>query len=153
MFEWFWAAGAVVLWAAAPLGAATPLAGSARSAAYSVVSHGQSMLGLAAAFAVTAGVYLALSRVFRASFRRGLAWGHFGLMAVGAALITAPFIVARAAGTPAPTWVVRVSPAFNTLTMAGYLMTVAGFVLFLVLLGEVLSRAFRRAADTPPNAP
>jgi cytochrome c oxidase subunit 1 len=153
MFPWLWVAGAAILWAAAPLGAATPLAGSARSAAYSVVSHSHAMLGLAAAFAVTAAVYMALSRVFGAPYRRGLAWSHFALMAVGAALIVAPFIIARSAGTPAPAWIVRVSPALNAVSMIGYLMTAAGFVLFLVLLGEVLSRAFRRAADTPPNAP
>jgi len=110
---------------------------------YYVVAHNH-VVSLATAFVLMAGVYAVLDFA-QPSYRRPLAWTHFGLMSLGAALSFAPMVFLSVAGTPQR----FVDPIglFKTLSVIsslGYLVMIIGAVVFALLVIDVFVRRIAR---------
>jgi cytochrome c oxidase subunit 1 len=127
-----WLFGAAVI---AVLNAPTVASDLGTSGTYYVVAHVHYGISLAITFAIIAFVYLLLDFVFKLRYRRALGWGHFGLMATGTLLISAPSLFLRSTGTPVRTLdPQREFATLNMISSAGYGLTLLSVILFLALL-------------------
>jgi cytochrome c oxidase subunit 1 len=101
---------------------------------YYVVAHHHYVVSLAAGLAIFGAVYLVLEMLPRVRYRRELGYAHLALAFVGTLLVIAPRIglnltaMPRRYADPAATFAF-----WNTVSLAGYVMTLVGLLLFVVL--------------------
>lgn len=140
-----WLAGAVILAILSGsmlFGKAMPID---NSRVYDIVASGHYAISLALTFLVFAGVYFLFDAIFALSYRRGLGWGHFGLMAAGALFIASPPTVLRLTSPwPLAARAEQTFVVFSTVPTLGYLLTLVGLALFAILLGDMVVDRLRR---------
>ena len=124
------------------LGSVTPVDSSR---VYHVAAIGHYTISLAMAFLLFSCIYFILDIVFAASYRRVLSWGHLGLMTAGAAMIIGPSIFLRMdMQRTRPANVELAFVVFNTVSTAGYVLTLSGLILFALMLGDMIVGRLRR---------
>ncbi|WP_395672853.1 cytochrome c oxidase subunit I [Phenylobacterium sp.] len=116
---------------------------------YYVVAHFHYVLSLGAVFAIFAGFYYWFEKVFGVKYREWLGALHFWVTFVGVNLIFFPQHFLGLQGMPRR--YVDYPEAFtywNQVSSLGYVVTLAGVGVFLVLLLDAM--VFRRKADANP---
>ena len=106
---------------------------------YFVVARAHYALSLAGAFAFFAFVYFVGGNLLSIAYRWRLAWGHIVLTALGTLLIVAPMAVLD--DGPLPRRWSNPEQAFEmlrALSTAGYLITIGGLIVFLILATDAL---------------
>ena len=116
---------------------------------YYVVAHFHYVLSLGAVFAIFAGFYYWFEKMWGVKYNEFLGVTHFWLMFVGVNVVFFPMHFLGAQGMPRR--YVDYADAFelwNQVSTYGYLITVAGVLVFLVMLVEAAIR--RRKAEANP---
>jgi heme/copper-type cytochrome/quinol oxidase subunit 1 len=113
---------------------------------YYVVPELQHALALVAVFALFAGVYWAMDRWL--AYRRPLGWLHFWMTLAGSLIVDAPLTLLFV--PPSPTRYVdpvRQLRVLSSVSNAGDVATLAGLLVFAVLLGDAVLARARPAAS------
>ena len=146
---WLAAAGAIAglgaLQAMAVSGMLSPGDAYVHQDTYYVVSHAHLGVNMIVVFALTAGIYLTFD-LFRFRYSAALAWWHCGVTLLGVCLVFAPATFLSLAGMPRR--YVDYPVAFSTLnaiSQLGYVLALAGLVVFVWLLFDGLVRRAPRA--------
>jgi cytochrome c oxidase subunit I len=126
---------------------ASPASNSAMT--YFVLAQTHYSVSLTVAFLAFAAIYFVLERVARLRIRRWLGQAHFWAMFIGVNLIMLPALLARFEGLRSPDGDLATTfERYDAISLAGYVATLAGVVVFAVLLIDALLRRFR-----PSQAP
>jgi cytochrome c oxidase subunit 1 len=116
---------------------------------YYVVAHFHYVLSLGAVFAIFAGFYYWFEKIFGVKYREWLGAVHFWITFIGVNLIFFPQHFLGLQGMPRR--YIDYPEAFtfwNHISSVGYLVTVAGVVVFFVVLIDAM--IFRRKAEANP---
>jgi cytochrome c oxidase subunit 1 len=120
-----------------------PLAKPGFADTYYVDAHLHFALSIGAAFAIFSVVYFGLETAGRGRRRPLLGGIHFALSFVGALLIFLPMVLLSAINSPLASSVGAAFRTLNGVASVGYLMTLSGLAVFLVVLAD----SFRRAPN------
>ena len=116
---------------------------------YYVVAHFHYVLSLGAVFAIFAGFYYWFEKMFGVKYNEFLGCMHFWIMFVGVNLVFFPQHFLGLQGMPRR--IVDYPDGFefwNQVSSVGYLITIAGVLVFLVMLAEAAIRR-RPGVDNP----
>jgi cytochrome c oxidase subunit 1 len=100
-----------------------------------VVAHHHYMISIAAIFVLFGAIYLFLEILPGVRYRQKLGYAHLGLAFIGALLLLAPGIIlnltpmSRRYADPAASFAF-----WNTVSVTGYVMTLVGLFLFILLV-------------------
>ncbi len=145
-----WLAGAALIWfVSAPRPVGSPIGGDGThyNVTYYLIAHAHYGMSLALTFVVFAAVYLGLEALPTLRPRPLLAAGHLVLMWIGAVLILAPGVLYRLSRSPERFTDARGAFALlNTVSLVGYLLTLASLVVFAGVLIDGLVRRLKRRA-------
>jgi cytochrome c oxidase subunit 1 len=134
-----WLAATIVLFFANDLRPSAPTDTGELAQTYYVVAHRHYAITLVAALAAFGAIYFLLEMLGRVRYRRGLGFAHFGLMCLGIALIISPSVGLNLTAAPQRyTDPMAALTFWSTIASVGYAMTLAGLVVFVLLLGDAV---------------
>ena len=106
---------------------------------YYVIAHVHYTLSIAAAFAVFAFAYWLMDRLLSRGYSRTLGVIHFAATLAGMVLMAVPSLAVRALN-PSRVQLIGTYHALNGVSSAGYLLSLAGLVIFAVVLIDAVRR-------------
>jgi len=146
--------GAGVAFAAAGLGEVSrPSLDFSLHNTYYVVGHAHYTMSLAAAFVCFGLLYLALDRAVRLPYRKLLAWAQLWITLFGALLIVAPGIWLHLTETSPMAQAAREFAWLNTISSAGYWMSLLGLAAFFGVIIDGTMRLVRTRPLRPGFSP